>query len=273
VALYRRPADATFVFGALLAMIAGYLVHRWLTGTIAPARRWQRLLEIAIATALVALAVGLPLRVGELASAALPILWGLGFAAGAVAALLLTRLLNARSAVAAAAVLATFSTYDLAFNNAPTINRPVTALYAALDRQQGRDRLAAEGKAQGGRCARRDRIELIGVALAEYRADRLRPSFGHNPPCRLRRATAAPDTVAGPDQRQFTRSCPLSLDFGGPVRRALHRHRRAGREIDHRLSPAISTSSPAPGTPMSTRTRAPPRVLLATDWRKATSTR
>ena len=95
VALYRRPADATFVFCALLAMIAGYLVHRWLTGTIAPPRRWQRLLEIAIATALVALAVGLALRVGEWASAALPILWGLGFAAGAVAALLLTRLLNA----------------------------------------------------------------------------------------------------------------------------------------------------------------------------------
>ena len=32
VKLFRRPADATFVFGALIAIMAGYLVHRWLTG-------------------------------------------------------------------------------------------------------------------------------------------------------------------------------------------------------------------------------------------------
>ncbi len=30
VKLFRRPADATFVFGALLAIMAGYLVHRWI---------------------------------------------------------------------------------------------------------------------------------------------------------------------------------------------------------------------------------------------------
>src|SRR5256886_3835879 len=34
VALYRRPADATFVLVALIAVIAGYLVHRWLTGAV-----------------------------------------------------------------------------------------------------------------------------------------------------------------------------------------------------------------------------------------------
>ncbi len=31
VKLFRRPADATFVFGALIAIMAGYVVHRWLT--------------------------------------------------------------------------------------------------------------------------------------------------------------------------------------------------------------------------------------------------
>ena len=36
VALYRRAADATFVFCALLAIVAGYLVHRWLSGTVPP---------------------------------------------------------------------------------------------------------------------------------------------------------------------------------------------------------------------------------------------
>ncbi len=38
VPLYRRPADATFIFCGLLAIVAGYLVHRLLTDTI-PALR------------------------------------------------------------------------------------------------------------------------------------------------------------------------------------------------------------------------------------------
>ena len=39
VSLYRRPADATFVLCALLAILAGYLVHRWLSGTVPAATR------------------------------------------------------------------------------------------------------------------------------------------------------------------------------------------------------------------------------------------
>jgi hypothetical protein len=39
VAFYRRPADATFVLVALVALIAGYLIHRSVTGTVAPASR------------------------------------------------------------------------------------------------------------------------------------------------------------------------------------------------------------------------------------------
>ena len=105
VTLYRRPADATFVFCALLALLAGYLVHRLLTDTIPPPRRWQRAAEIAIAVALIGIAIGLALWVGALQSAALPILWGVGFAAAAIAALALARRVAARSALAAAAVL------------------------------------------------------------------------------------------------------------------------------------------------------------------------
>jgi hypothetical protein len=279
VALYRRPADATFVFGALLAMIAGYLVHRWLTGTIAPARRWQRLLEIAIATALVSLAVGLALKVGEWASAALPILWGLGFAAGAVAALLLTRLLNARSAVSAAAVLAAFSTYDLAFNNAPNESTGLPpALYAALN-PDTKDETIALLKARLKSVAapdRRDRVELIGVGYhwpnigLIHDLDHL---FGHNP-LRLAdfvRATAAPDTVAGPDQRQFTPLLPSYrstledlfgvrfIAIGVPV-----------GEIDSSLKPGdLNFIARTKDAYVYENPRALPRVLLATDWRKA----
>ena len=59
VALYRRPADATFVLVALVAVIAGYLVHRWLTGTVPTATRRQRALEIACPIALIAAALAL----------------------------------------------------------------------------------------------------------------------------------------------------------------------------------------------------------------------
>ena len=44
VSLFRRPADGIFVLGALLAVLAGYLVHRWLQGTVPPSFRPPRLL-------------------------------------------------------------------------------------------------------------------------------------------------------------------------------------------------------------------------------------
>src|SRR5262249_57169345 len=53
VAFYRRPADATFVLVALAAIIAGYLVHRWLTGSVPPAPPLPRALELACPVMLV----------------------------------------------------------------------------------------------------------------------------------------------------------------------------------------------------------------------------
>ena len=39
IAYYRRPADATFVLGALIAVMAGYFVHCWLAGAVGASRR------------------------------------------------------------------------------------------------------------------------------------------------------------------------------------------------------------------------------------------
>ena len=53
VSLFRRPADAAFPLGALIAVLGGYLVHRWLSGTMPRARAWpRRTMEIAAAGAL-----------------------------------------------------------------------------------------------------------------------------------------------------------------------------------------------------------------------------
>jgi len=44
------------MLGALLAIVSGYLVHRWLEGSIRPATRMQRVFEWALPLAFVALA-------------------------------------------------------------------------------------------------------------------------------------------------------------------------------------------------------------------------
>ena len=144
----------------------------------------------------------------------------------------------ARSALAAAAVLAAFSVADLGWNNAPNeLTGLKPAQYEAL-RPDTTDETVALLKAKLKAAAapdRRDRVELIGIGYhwpnigLIHDFDHL---FGHNP-LRLmdfERATAAPDTVAGADQRQFPPLMSvLPLDAGKSVRRALHRHRRAGR--------------------------------------------
>src|SRR5262249_49322746 len=59
VDLFRRPADATFVLAALLAFIAGYLVHRWLTGGVPRGRPLTRALEVGCMIGLVVVALAL----------------------------------------------------------------------------------------------------------------------------------------------------------------------------------------------------------------------
>src|SRR5262249_40035082 len=57
IAYFRRPADATFVLGALIAIMAGYFVHCWLSGAVPKPSRAQRAVEIGIVLALVGCAV------------------------------------------------------------------------------------------------------------------------------------------------------------------------------------------------------------------------
>jgi hypothetical protein len=279
VTLYRRPADATFAFGALLAIVAGYLVHRWLTDTVPPPLRWQRMTEVSIAAALVAVAVGLALRVGELAPAALPIVWGIGFAVVAVVMLGLARPLAARMPLVAAMVLAVFSVADLGWNNAPNESTGLKpSQYEAL-RPDTSDETVALLKARLKAAAapdRRDRVELIGVGYhwpnigLIHDFDHL---FGHNP-LRLEdfeRATAAPDTVAGPDQRPFPplmssyRSVLESLfgvrfvAIGVPVEEIDKSFKPGDLEFIARTKDAYVYENP----------RALPRVLLATKWQRA----
>jgi hypothetical protein len=210
VDLFRRPADATFIIGLLLAITTGYLVHRLLAGT-APAPRWWVAVESALMAIPVAIAVAIAHEAGKLDVALLPIATGAAFAVGGIALVALTRRFAPARPAAAAVLLCGFTTFDLAWNNGPNESTGLPpSRYEALRPGSG-DETVALIKAKLAETAsadRRDRVELIGiayhwpdVALAQG-FDHL---FGHNP-LRLHDfalATGVGDTVATPSQRTF----------------------------------------------------------------------
>jgi hypothetical protein len=215
VDLFRRPADATFIIGLLIAIAAGYLVHRVISGNAMPPR-WFYGIDIAAFGALAAIAVALAHKADRLGVAVLPITTGIVFAAAAIALLGLARRVAAASPIFASALLLGFTTFDLAWNNAPNESTGLPpARYDALRPQTSNATvtLIKAKLAETSSPDRRDRVELIGIAyhwpnLALAQGfDHL---FGHNP-LRLRDfalATGVGDTVAEPVQRHFAPAFP-----------------------------------------------------------------
>jgi hypothetical protein len=215
VDLFRRPADATFIIGLLIAIEAGYLIHRVISGT-APQPRWFYAIDVAVFGALAATALILARRAGSLDVAALPVATGVAFAGAAIALLGLTRRLAPARPILASTLLLGFTIADLIWNNAPNESTGLPpSRYDAL-RPQTHNETVALIKAKLAETSgpdRRDRVELIGIAyhwpnLALAQGfDHL---FGHNP-LRLRDfalATGVGDTVAEPRQRPFARLFP-----------------------------------------------------------------
>jgi hypothetical protein len=279
VALYRRPADATFVLVALVAVIAGYLVHRWLIGSLPRATRLQRALEIACAIVLVAGALALAHSVVGIGPALLPVATGVVCAALAVAVLVLARRLDARRPIGAVGLIAAFMALDLAWNNAP---HESTALppdrFEALRQNTGDEtvRLLEARLAAAAAPDRRDRVELIGIAYHWPNLGLVQGFdhvFGHNP-LRLRsfkEATGVGDTVAIPSQRTFSPLYPsyrsafadlLGVRFiatGVPV-----------EQIDTSLEPGdLDFIARTKDAYVYENPRALPRVMVLTDWRLA----
>jgi hypothetical protein len=172
-----------------------------------------------------------------------------------------------------------FSVADLSFNNAPNESTGLDpSIYEAL-RPGTKDQTVVLLKSKLKEAAapdRRDRVELIGVAYhwpnigMIHDFDHL---FGHNP-LRLmdfERATAASDTVAGVDQRQFP---PLMSSYrstlenlfgvrfiaiGAPIEKVDTSLKPQDLDLVLRTKDAYVYENP----------RALPRVMLATEWRKA----
>jgi hypothetical protein len=277
VALYRRPADATFVLVALIAIVAGYLVHRWLTGSVPKATPRQRAAEIACAGALTAAALLLAHSVVGVAEAFVPVLTAIVLTAAAIAVLVAARRLDARSPLAATAAIAALMAVDLAWSNAPHVSTGLPPQrYDAL-RHGTHNETVRLLKARLGAAAapdRRDRVELIGIGYHWPNlplAQDFDHVLGHNP-LRLRNfqdATDAGDTVALPSQRRFSPLYPsyrsafadlLGVRFiatGVPV-----------EEIDTSLKPGdLNFIARTADAYVYENPRALPRVMLMTDWR------
>jgi hypothetical protein len=216
IKLFRRPADAAFVFCGLFAFIAGYLVHRWLSGArlFAPRRHWT--LSAALSFCVLAAAFGVTLRAHQVSVAVLPVVTGLVCVALAVVYLdVSARIAHSRPLITMA-FAALLMTGDLAWNNWPNESTGLPPnRYEELRPDTNNETIAflKERLAQSRAPDRRDRVELIGIGYSWPNLGLINDFdhvFGLNP-LRLRdfaAATNVGDTVASPDQRTFSALFP-----------------------------------------------------------------
>lgn len=280
VDFYRRPADALFILGALLAILGGYLTHLVMVDEAPAAKLRHHLSTAVILLGALCLALWLAWTVGRLQVAAVPLLTSLLCAVLSLGALVAARGLSLRgSSLAAAVVLAATLTIDLSVNNGPSESTALPSSTYDVLRPGSANETIALLKRETARTAapdRRDRIELAGIDFHWPNASlvhELDNTLGYNP-LRLglySRATGAEDHVALPDQRKFSALMPgyrslladmLGLRFiatGVPV-----------QQIDKSLKPGdlvqIARTSDAY---VYENPRALPRTLLVTSAQKA----
>lgn len=214
VRLYRRPADAVFLIGAMGAILAGYAAHLVFR---APWER-DRYGIPAIGTAILAVAgtvaVLLGLRIDRLALVPLPVLAGsIAFAVG-IATLWWCRQRIALQPARAMLAIAAVTAIDLGLTNGPSTSSAYPpSTYDVLE-PTTKDPTINFLKARVVHDAtRRDRVELAGLGFHWPNASmthRLENTLGYNP-VRLgiyTRATGAEDHSALPDQRKFSKLMP-----------------------------------------------------------------
>jgi hypothetical protein len=214
VNLYRRPADAVFLAGALGAILAGYAAHvlftqPWMQGSRQQLAAIGSVLLLGLLVSLVAgLAIGrLPRIWSPLGLAAL--CFGIG-----VLVLIWAHRQVAIDARPVALALAALVTADLAWNNGPSTSSALRPRHYDVLQPRTRDDTITYLKSHVvAGATRRDRIELAGLGFHWPNASmthRLENTLGYNP-VRLglySRATGAEDHVGLPDQRKFSPLMP-----------------------------------------------------------------
>jgi hypothetical protein len=209
--LFRRPADATFLIGALAAMVAGYAAHRLWTGAWPKASRRGRFVEPVVLAAPFAAGAAVAAWKGTLGLAALPLAKAALCLAVSVAVIALLPRLRERSPPLALLALVGWVLLDLGWNNGPNESTALPPATYDVLRPDTTDPTIAALKARLVETASdttRNRIELTGLGFHWPNAtlvQRLDNVLGYNP-VRLAdytAATGAGDHVALPEQRTF----------------------------------------------------------------------
>ncbi len=280
VDLYRRPADATFPFCAMLAFLAGAGVDALLRAeALGEWRPAQRALGVAGLAAALAACGLVAMDKARFAQAQVPLAIAAVSILVAVVGLWFLPALSRRSPWLAVFAVATVMTLDLAVSNKPNESTGLPpSQYQALQfdspdetLQLIKARLAAFAAPD-----RRDRVELAAVGY-EWPNAGLVHGFDHDlgfNPVRLKLftdATNAQDQIAIPDQRTFS---PLYAGFRSPLADLLGvRLLLAGvppEQMDKNFDPAdFNFVARTKQAYIYENPRALPRVLFASEVRQA----
>lgn len=274
VDLFRRPADATYALGGMASILSGYLLHRFLSGD-EPAVR-QKLATAAILALIFAVSLGVAVAHAHFYMAVRPVLLSIGiFTAGWLVLSFAKR--NAdRYAILTIAVLAAFTTADLAINNGPNRSTAqVPSYYDQMlpDTKNETVRFIKTHLVQPAGSPRRDRVEMVGLGF-EWPNISLIHGFDHTlgyNPLRLADVSdgmGASETVAADYERIFT---PLYPSYRSTMADLLGLRYVATdqpvEKIDKSLKPGdLTLVAKTHDGYIYENPRALPRVLFAFDW-------
>jgi hypothetical protein len=279
VDLFRRPADATFLIGGLMAFLGGYLVHRVVAGTVPATSPARRVAEGIVLALPLALGAAIAVWFGHFADAIKPLTVAAAALLVAGATLYALDKAGPRQALACLLGVAAVMTLDLRVNNGPNESTALpVADFDVLKPNCSNETirfLKAKLKQQLP-SSRRDRVELVGLGFSWPNVGLVHGfdhDLGYNP-LRLgpiSEATGAGDNIAGWDQRRFTPLFPsyrsLLADLIGlryiatpvPIER-----------IDKRLKPGdLVQIARTKDAYIYENPRALPRVMFVRHWRRA----
>ncbi len=277
VDLFRRPADATYALGGMTAILCGYLLHRFLSGT-QPANR-DKIVVGGLLAAIFATSLGVAAAHAHFYMAVKPVLLSIGIFTAGWLALTLAKHYGPRHVALTVAALAAFMTADLAINNGPnrstaqdpahydqmrpdTKNETVTFLKTHLNQPEG--------------SPRRDRVEMVSLGF-EWPNISLIHNFDHTlgyNPLRLAEMVegiGANETVAEIYERMFTPLFPsyrsTMADLLGLRYIAID---RPIEKLDNKLKPGdLTLLATTKNAYIYENPRALPRVLFPFDWEPA----
>ncbi|ARN81467.1 YfhO family protein [Methylocystis bryophila] len=267
VDLWRRPADATFLIGVILALLGGYGLSLLLKGE---ARANLGALAL-LATLLLALCVGVAVDKGRLAQVSGPLMIAAFSWALAIGVAIFAPRLASSQGVAALALIGAATALDLGVSNKPNESTALPPSQFDVLRAGTKNETIAllKEKLKGQPPDHRDRIELAAIDFHWPNASLVHDldhDLGYNP-IRLKLfedTTGAIDHVALPDQRRFSKLYPR---YRSPISDLLGlRYIATGvpiEEIDPRLEPGdVVEIARTKDAHVYEYSRALPRVLL-----------